>query len=1640
MIEDVIAKGYFIILLPNHQSWGTEAITKKMKSRLSPEAQNYVLVAPAPQEDQRLHKYLLKQSDMVVTVIGGLMHIAYTMGKPLKILDVNDAVEFAKWFDWGADASQTVTLQGVSLGEDIRRTLDEGNKNNDFSPRKSDNSSTSIETLFNNPKNLFNFFAPLLDESDLEAQAYIRQAFPEINGYFYPFEEHLNYDLQQVEQRDLTFIKHIFERGLQHKILGLEDGDYSQFQEEEFLSKEAFDDIARKYAQLKQEGLLSYFLISFLYHDVAKAGLKEERLKWEAIEGIDLRIPNKASALILRNMGGKGLFENMVFLKDDPDFETLNEFFYRVIAIRGSAGQWIRGELGYDVFEKFTDWIRHNFEVFKKAIAPDQDDSTAAQRISDIIYLFDFIDTASVREGLMTDELNQQFIQFYQDFTKVITPKNKIFEINWTDIFNKRWLGLENLLEKRRYLIDRLSRFRVERREAGELPEKLFNDINSLRNDQLDRLIALLDKFQGWYVESATSAFTPKTQIKLIALSVALAEHQGVDITKPFHINFFHLMKMLSEGRQNYRPYETRIVEAFMHHFSLDEILFNQEIISIFSTKDMVEEVSPLIALNMTIDGEKAISFELNLTEEAKGLLSRLEDYAHQDTTRSNKDLIDLLDYYGIRKDEYDWVHNELDYLNNMAAARNDKARLSKYVKGRVLDVGAAGGAMLGILEEFKENLGVTEIIGLDISETALLELEKTRKEEGWTSVRLVKGDAYQLGRVLKEANITAPNTYIFNSVFHEIFSYERDGKKFNIDSVRDLLKAAFQTMNEGDRLEIRDGVIPEDGEDLQIMRIFGQENKEFFDDYMHHFEGRAMPYKIISADQKQQIWKIRIKRKDAMEFLFTLTWGQASFPREVQEQYGIFTRRDYISFLQETAQESGIRIREVPIPLEEQSYLQQGYIDNIEPKVQLFDLEGNKLSLPDSNMIIVVERVSNEQHAFKDKKRYIIPVSNRLGNRDLSKPIKVLLDVHGIVIESTWRKEFARAYQKVTGDSIVTAWEWVKKYESEDLFERLVQDTGRFLEEVKAIYEAEKEYLRQTYKPKSVPRSYAFVKALLEQGVSVIMMSGSSRELILEQLRHRGFLNLVPESRVMGQDDMIKFIGHKGAYHAGVRDAAIQMIQAKNSDYTLIQMNDGNGGIKAVQESGGIAIGFVHQWDEEGRSSAEMLKQNGIDAIIPDGWQYWEDVVSGLNINPTLQREVAEKLQRKISVSSPIIDILNYEKILILIPFEVHEVMIGGWYQGFLRGDSRDFEYVFALWFNGKYFTLWDKMTLKGAVILILLKVEIVEEAVERQWIEESGAKKRASRGSVFAVSSSIVTNVYELVPFYLGKGIKEIERGKVKVAFVFSPLQIYDEQGKEVVLNDMFANIRKTNVSVFMMKKDGMYPVIGGKVQNNIMNIVDLPEKILVLVMGVEHVKYQSYDISAGGKSQLKKYARKIMGVVSTDKTPSSIALNVLPEKKSLKVASKIQGSVFAVSSNVVMKAFELIPFYLKKAARKIMSGKEKIVFITSPEKIENLEEENVPFGVVFQEAVSSSIATFVIFEDGLHKVIKGKIQKNIASVTEVGSSAIVIVTGHERVKYHAYGSVLTGKIQLRKYLRGTKQGRAMQFFEKERFLLAL
>jgi SAM-dependent methyltransferase len=531
--------------------------------------------------------------------------------------------------------------------------------------------------------------------------------------------------------------------------------------------------------------------------------------------------------------------------------------------------------------------------------------------------VLDACDTASVREGLLDDALLAKLVRVHDQL--VVAAASGPFATP------DQSLSALAPPPTRAHLADRLHALRAGRRAAGEPDVDVDIAVAAIGDAELAALAPALATCQLWYCEAATSGLTPSAQLGVLAIAVGAARRLGVDVTRPWHAQLRPLVAQLHGDTPAVR-YRLRLVEAALARRSLRELLTGTPTgpLGTLSTR-----------LAATGGDDDAIVVDYLDTPESASLVTLLGLYETRSQAQFHAMLKALCDLYGLRKDDLDRVNNEASYLASMNGARSDKARMLAFVvPGRIVEIGPGGGVVLDLLEgRFPD----ADVIGVDLSREVVDALTRRAAVEHhrW---RVIHGRAQDLGALVGDAD-----TIILCSILHEIFSYTEP--RFSLDHVRDVLRAAFAALRPGGRIVIRDGVMPPPA--TRRIRFVAPGARDTFALYVAQFEGRPIPYRELAPD------RVELSSADAMEFLYTYTWGPASFPYEVREQYGIATYDDYVahiaSWLGPTAHlvDTG----------ELRSYLQPGYRDHLAGAIELTDERDRPVALPDSNCVIAVER-----------------------------------------------------------------------------------------------------------------------------------------------------------------------------------------------------------------------------------------------------------------------------------------------------------------------------------------------------------------------------------------------------------------------------------------------------------------------------------------------------------------------------------------------------------------------------------------------------------------------------------------------------------------------------------------------------------
>jgi SAM-dependent methyltransferase len=706
---------------------------------------------------------------------------------------------------------------------------------------------------------------------------------------------------------DRPLLDHIATRLLGQKLRGLEQRAIARFQASGTtgLSNAAFERLAGVCERVMAAGLGPALRAAIMHLDIAKTADATLRAQWTA-HGISIEVHNEAAAAILRRYDRA---------RSWPLPDVLGKLAIAWIESHGLAGQHVRGEGPLVMFAPLVASLRD----FAPALARHVNKAPAdAVRLAlDALHVIDACDTAAVREGLLDDALLDRLAGVRDKLAGVCVP----------GAWAQPAAALQALApaSDRGWLADRLRALRANRQRAGEPAAAVDAVVAAIGDAELAVLGPALAMCQLWYCEAATSGLSPAAQLGVLAAAVGAARSVGVDVSRPWHAQLRPLVARLHGDSPAVR-YRLRLVEAAIASTPLATLVAGAASLGPLGT------LSGRLAHPTDPD---AIVVDYHDTEESAALVTLLGLYETRSQVAFHTMLKALCDLYGLRKDELDRVNNEANYLANMNAARSDKERMLDFVRpGKIVEIGPGGGIVLDLLEQ---RFTASEVIGLDLSREVVTALEQRAKASGkhW---KIVLGAAEDLGK-----HVPPPiDTVVFCSILHEVYSYTEP--KFSLDSVEAVIQAAFSSLRAGGRIVIRDGVMPPPG--TRRIRMLAPDVKPTLDLYVAQFEGRPIRYTELAAD------RVEMTAADAMEFLYTYTWGPASFPYEVRELYGIMTYDDYIAKLLAWC---GPEARVIDNPL--RSYLQPGYRDALAGKIELTDEHDHPVPLPDSNCLIVIER-----------------------------------------------------------------------------------------------------------------------------------------------------------------------------------------------------------------------------------------------------------------------------------------------------------------------------------------------------------------------------------------------------------------------------------------------------------------------------------------------------------------------------------------------------------------------------------------------------------------------------------------------------------------------------------------------------------
>ena len=632
--------------------------------------------------------------------------------------------------------------------------------------------------------------------------------------------------------------------------------------------------VTRQLQLLEQSGLTAgqkdLLRTVIQWSETAKGGLPWQRAQWKR-QGFNLAIHNIGSAQIYADYA----YKNGMFSK----------IFYTLIATHGLIGQTIRGEVSLFQNKPLYDLVTHQL--------------LTAQELEQLLLVLNHCIIASVQESLwlrLRDEVRSKIqLIVHGRFLQEMSVEERLRSLRHTSI-----QAGEDFL-------------------SGYQELRQYSVLSSL-------LSSLFSQCDLWYTEPALQDFSFPEFCKILLLA-----RQALPFEKVRHLSFMRIMAGLYDdhhGKKHINLYKKRIIEDYLSHYSLEDILKNRR------------HPTPHLTHGLTITEETPDTafFEFTFSPAASQLIAFCLE-AEKSGALYEKAIIMLYDLFGLRHDAYDRFYEETDYLQTMNASIDGKKVLLDYVKGStILDIGPGGGALLDLLET---GFPQARITGIDIADNVIQTLQKKKRRENH-SWQVLQGDAFQLTSFLPSGSA---DTIIFCSILHELYSYiENDAHKFNEATLAAALRSAFDLLAPGGRILIRDGIMSEPASQKRRIHFVDPDGMDFLRRYARDFRGRTIQYRIIGRQT------VEMPINDAMEFLYTYTWGKESYVHEINEQFGYFTPSGYQDFLKET-------LGETAHILTCRHYLQEGYTLQLSPKIRFTDDHDRPCPLPDSTCVIVIEK-----------------------------------------------------------------------------------------------------------------------------------------------------------------------------------------------------------------------------------------------------------------------------------------------------------------------------------------------------------------------------------------------------------------------------------------------------------------------------------------------------------------------------------------------------------------------------------------------------------------------------------------------------------------------------------------------------------
>ena len=275
-------------------------------------------------------------------------------------------------------------------------------------------------------------------------------------------------------------------------------------------------------------------------------------------------------------------------------------------------------------------------------------------------------------------------------------------------------------------------------------------------------------------------------------------------------------------------------------------------------------------------------------------------------------------------------------YLKRMTESmkHSTKGLIPSLVKdsNKILDVGCGSGVMMQALEDENKN---AKLVGIDLNSDAI---NKLKENTNWELYHKDFMDLYN----------TKYDAIIFSSILHEISSYHQDlNKRFTGIPILDAFNKSYELLSDNGTLIVRDGLLsPIDKRDNKILVSFTDPNDEkwlykFKNDYKG-FDNVNINTNIDKIDDN----KFLVSEGFLKEFLCKYTWGEESYPREVNERFGILTRDEWLKLL-----------KEARFNIETVIESEEEYEKYLSPKIKITHEDGKPYEYPNMSILIKAKK-----------------------------------------------------------------------------------------------------------------------------------------------------------------------------------------------------------------------------------------------------------------------------------------------------------------------------------------------------------------------------------------------------------------------------------------------------------------------------------------------------------------------------------------------------------------------------------------------------------------------------------------------------------------------------------------------------------